>query len=286
MTDRLERQRQRLTKAISELSDSYDPRSSAARDVEPPRSRVTHVTTDAPSSMRIPKGHPAYVPDPPRPAQSGWDGLYLQLTRALGVKGGSIENEGKSPKPGPRLPGWRPDVSALLVTIQSNTIEWQPGGKGTLERLRNLPYITEDEDLAERASTVAGWVARATLCLGYRKPAQDLPGVRCEKRHLTRSGWRTTGCGQTSLKVREGGAVVWCSTPQCHDSVEWPDCTQDAEGAWSCRDSDSDRTHAVTFTKHEWLRLWADLQATDGCSASSGELSEDAEQNSHLSDAS
>jgi len=226
--DRTQRQRDRLEKAVTELADVYDPRPRQARDMDD-------------SGLR-------------------WDGLYVQLTRALGLPGREAGGEGRSGKPGSRPPGWRSDVSALLGTIDQSTKLWQPTVHDVVQRLRNVPHIVEDHEVAARAADLSGWVSRATLALGYRRPSQELPGVSCQKRHLTRSGWREVGCGNISLRVREGGSVVWCSTPSCHDSVEWPDCKQDEAGAWSCRDSDGDRTHAITFTKDEWLQMWARMQ--------------------------
>jgi hypothetical protein len=184
-------------------------------------------------------------------------GLYQQLRAALGELPGSAGGEHvHSGKPGSRPPvGWRADVSQLLADIDGRTREHVRDRRGTrAATVLGLRWLAKTSDPSdELVDDLREWRRLARLSLGYQVPSAGLPSVTCGQRRYLTGGWVTIGCGERSLRVPvDGGAAVWCANPACHDSASYRDCTRDAAGTWSCRRSDRDLRHAISWPVEMW----------------------------------
>lgn len=134
------------------------------------------------------------------------DALYWRLRRSL---------RGQPRQSGRRVPDSRPpcrtDVLTLLIDIDMTAAEWEPHGKGTIERLRQIAAQDrrpQDCELLDAYSaTVEAWAVRAAELLGDKPPevALRLPcpscGVRFIHRHANGENVRAW-----ALRVSEDGA--------------------------------------------------------------------------------
>ena len=185
------------------------------------------------------------------------EGLYQQLRAALGelpaVAGGEHVH---IDEPGSRPPtGWRPDVSQLLENIDRGTHEHVRSCRGTrAETVLGLRWLAKTSDpSAELLDDLREWRRLARLSLGYQVPSAGLPDVVCGQRRFSAGGWVTIGCGERSLRVAvDVESAVWCANSACHDSASYRDCTRNAVGSWSCRRSDRDLRHSITWEPAMW----------------------------------
>jgi hypothetical protein len=218
---------------IADLVDSYDT------------STPYEMRTDG---MTISCRHPVHLA-----------GLYQQLRVAMGELPGAVGGEHVHSQPGSRPPiGWRADVSQLLADIDGRTREHVRSRGGihaaTVLGLRWLAKTSDPSD--ELVDDVREWRRLSRLTLGYQVPSAGLPSVSCGQRRYTAGGWTTIGCGERSLRVAvDVGSAVWCANPGCHDSASHRDCARSAAGAWSCRRSDRDLRHAITWPVEMWQRM-------------------------------
>jgi hypothetical protein len=187
-------------------------------------------------------------------------GLYQQLCVVMGELPGAGGGEHVHiDEPGSRPPtGWRPDVSQLLADIDGRTHEHVRNRRGTrattVLELRWLAKTSDPSD--ELVGDLREWRRLARLSLGYQVPSASLPSVSCGQRRYGAGGWTTIGCGERSLRVAvDVGSAVWCANPSCHDSASHRDCARRDTGAWSCRRSDRDLRHAITWPVEMWQRM-------------------------------
>jgi hypothetical protein len=187
-------------------------------------------------------------------------GLYQQLRAALGELPGAAGGEHvHSGKPGSRPPvGWRADVSQLLADIDGRTHEHVRDRRGTrAATVLGLRWLAKTSDPStELVDDVREWHRLARLSLGYQVPSAGLPSVTCGQRRYGAGGWVTIGCGERSLRVAvDVGSAVWCANPSCHDSASYRDCTRRDTGTWSCRRSDRDLRHSITWEPAMWSSM-------------------------------
>jgi hypothetical protein len=188
-------------------------------------------------------------------------GLYQQLRAAMGELPGLAHGDHiHIDEPGSRPPtGWRPDVSQLLENIDRGTHEHvrSRGGGTRAETVLELRWLAKTSDPpAELVDDLREWRRLARLSLGYQVPSASLPSVTCGQRRYGASGWTTIGCGERSLRVAvDVGSAVWCANPACHDSASYRDCAQSAVGTWSCRRSDRDLRHSITWEPAMWSSM-------------------------------
>jgi len=187
------------------------------------------------------------------------EGLYQQLRAALGELPGAAGGEHvHSGKPGSRPPvGWRADLSQLLADIDGRTHEHVRSARdgGTrAETVLGLRWLAKTSDpSAELLDDLREWRRLARLSLGYQVPSAGLPSVVCGQRRFSAGGWVTIGCGERSLRVAvDVESAVWCANSACHDSASYRDCAQNAAGTWSCRRSDRDLRHSITWEPAMW----------------------------------
>jgi len=185
-------------------------------------------------------------------------GLYQQLRAALGELSGSTDSDHVhiTGKPGSRPPvGWRADLSQLLADIDKRTHEHVRDRRGPrAESVLGLRWLAKTSDpSAELLDDLREWRRVARLSLGYQVPSAGLPSVVCGQRRFSAGGWVTIGCGERSLRVAvDVESAVWCANLACHDSASYRDCTRNAAGSWSCRRSDRDLRHAITWEPAMW----------------------------------
>lgn len=190
-------------------------------------------------------------------------GLIVQLRAGLGTSTADVGGGGSHRKPTSRPPGWRADISELLGSVEGTVGDWMLAWQGHRPRsstsaLRFVGDLVPEDQAAGVEGTLNHWKVRAEVALGYRVPSVEMPGCACGKRVLTRAGWRKQGCGAAMLRAparideQMGNAAVWCSNPECHDSILFPDCQQAEDGTWGCRRSDHDSRHAIRWSAGEW----------------------------------
>lgn len=198
-------------------------------------------------------------------------GLIVQLRAALGDPNSDPQGRGGKHKPGPQTPGWRADISALLGTVDWTVPAWVFAWSGARSRsavqaLRYVPDLVPHEQMPEVRRVLGLWASQARVALGYQIPSVAMPGCVCAKRVLTRDGWRGQGCGAQMLRaparIDEGqrNAAVWCSNPECHDSIAHPECQQGEDGRWSCRSGERDTRHGIRWAAEEFGGLYAAQQ--------------------------
>jgi len=188
------------------------------------------------------------------------EGLYQQLRAAMGELPGAAGGEHvHSGKPGSRSPvGWRADVSQLLGDIDRRTHEHVRDRRGPCaETVLGLRWLAKTSDpIADLVEDLREWRRLARLSLGYQVPSASLPSVTCGQRRYGAGGWVTIGCGERSLRVAvDVGSAVWCANPACHDSASYRDCVRRDIGTWSCRRSDRDLRHSITWPVEMWQRM-------------------------------
>jgi hypothetical protein len=180
------------------------------------------------------------------------EGLYQQLRAAMGELPGAAGGEHvHAGKPGSRPPvGWRADVSQLLADIDGRTREHvRERGGIRAETVLGLRWLAKtSEPPVDLVDDIREWRRLARLSLGYQVPSAGLPEVTCGQRRYVSGGWTTIGCGERSLRVAvDVSSAVWCANAECHDSASYPDCARRDAGAWSCRRSDRDLRHAISW---------------------------------------
>lgn len=131
--------------------------------------------------------------------------------------------------PGSKPPGWRADVSDLLLDVDTECLRWRDEGglleyhytqqKESLRLLRWLPTLVERPEppirRADAVDLLVGWKMRARAALGLVAPSVALR-VTCPL------------CGEYSLRVpADIGGDVRCITDGCLDEVTgrapvWP----------------------------------------------------------------
>jgi len=141
------------------------------------------------------------------------DAVYMRLRSSLrGAPTRSVRLV-----PDSRLP-CRADVLTLLIDIDQTAAIWEPNGKGTVERLRQVAgqdRRPQDCELLDGYSaTVEAWTVKAAELLGDIAPEVSLrlPCPSCGSRF----NYRPNGSGETvrswALRVSESGARCQC----CH----------------------------------------------------------------------
>lgn len=190
-------------------------------------------------------------------------GLIVQLRAGLGTSTIDVGGEPTGGKPTSRPPGWRAYISELLGSVDRTVGGWMAAWQGHRPRspfnaLRFVGDLVPGGEAEEVEGTLNHWKVRAEVALGYRIPSVQMPGCACGKRVLTRAGWRKQGCGASMLRApalvdeQMGNAAVWCSNPECHDSIGHPECVQAEDGTWGCRRSDHDMKHGIRWSADEW----------------------------------
>ena len=165
----------------------------------------------------------------PQPVWAGgvcrWsDALYVRLRGALTGRGGERRHDGAF---GSRAP-CRSGVLALLVEIDRAVGGWEPHGKSTTDRLRQLVgngWRPQDCDLlTEYADRVEAWTLTAVELLGDRSPtvALRLPCPSCERLHVYRRNSGGESVRSWALRVSEDGCVcLGCRAEWSPDEFHW-----------------------------------------------------------------
>jgi hypothetical protein len=186
-------------------------------------------------------------------------GLYQQLRAAMGELPGAAGGEHVHSQPGSRPPiGWRADISQLLADIDGRTREHvRSRGSARVETVLGLRWLAKtSEPPPDLVEDIREWRRLARLSLGYQVPSAGLPDVTCGQRRYGTGGWVTIGCGEHSLRVAvDVSSAVWCANSACHDSASYRDCAQSAAGTWSCRRSDRDLRHAISWPPEMWTPM-------------------------------
>ncbi len=161
-----------------------------------------------------------------------WDGGVCRWSDAVywrlrGSLRGQPTRSGRR-VPDSRLP-CRADVLTLLIAIDMTAAEWEPNGKGTVERLRQVAAQDrrpQDCELLDGISaTVEAWTLKAVELLGDKSPevALRLPCPSCGSRFVYRNH-NGENVRSWALRVSEDGAR--CLAPKCEatwpsDQLEW-----------------------------------------------------------------
>jgi hypothetical protein len=102
---------------------------------------------------------------------------------------------------------WAGVIRAGVVALDMRLRD-SPYAQGWQRALRGLPQSAEAAGRwRETHAEVSGYHSHALICLGFQKPARDVPGVRC------------LVCGQATIRCRadDDQPRAWCVNEECRE---------------------------------------------------------------------